>query len=207
MWEEDGWSVSNIYEFINKESIYLTWMHQLDCCLICSSEKMRIKSTLKKKNDLGISIMPLGVSFELTDNGLPKRIGSRKAHIFGWFWGIPKNSPEQELAFKLARFITNKENHLRECQNFYLLSRRNDVSDALKENERKDWQSEVYTKSHEQFLINDDQFVPRFKTLELYQEFLEKYYNAFEHIVMKKRYSPPNAERRVDRNFIRENLK
>ena len=106
MWEEDGWSGSSIYESIRSETTYLTWMHQLDCLLLYGSKNLGIKGYTTSKDDWGISVMPMGVSFELTRDGVPKRIGSRQAHTFGWFWGIPQNSSEQELAFKLAMFIT-----------------------------------------------------------------------------------------------------
>jgi ABC-type glycerol-3-phosphate transport system substrate-binding protein len=166
-----------------------------------------IKGYLPVKKDLGISIMPQGVSFELANNGFPKRVGSRKAHTFGWFWGIPKNSPEQELAFKLVMHITSYNSHLKECRNFYLIPIRQDVSETLKADLKAGWQAEVYSKSLEQFVINGDNFVPRFKTLVDYQEFFEKYNDAFEHIVIKKRYSLTGSKDRIDRYFIMVNLK
>jgi len=206
MWEEAGWSVE-FYEGIKKESVYLTWNHQLGCLLIYGSEHLGIEGYLNAKEDLGIAIMPQGVSFELTKEGLPKRIGSRKAHTLGWFWGFPKNSPEPELAYKLAMFITSYLPHLEECKNFWITSIRKDVSDALKADLKAGWQTEVYTKSFEQFKINGDHLVPRFETLSDQQEFLDNYYEAFEQIVIKKRYCLSGPEGRVDRNFITENIR
>jgi maltose-binding protein MalE len=207
MWEGDGWTGTNLYEGIYKEKVYLSWLHQLDCLLIGGSEQLGIKGYFPEKGDFGIAIMPKGVSFELTKGGLPKRIGSKEAHTFGWFWGIPKNSPEPVLAYKLAMFITCRESHSEECKNFCILSVRKDVSDALKADLREDWLTEVHKKSLEQCVINGDHFVPRFKSLADYQEFLDNYYEAFNQIVLKRRFSPPGFDNKVDRDFIRENLK
>lgn len=207
MWGGDGWSGSNIYEGMKNETVYLAWMHQLDCLLICGSAHLGIKGYLTPKEDLGISIMPQGVSFKLTKDGLPKRTGSREAHTSGWFWAIPKNAPEPELAYKLAMYITSSESHLEECKNFCLIPIRKHVGDALRADLKADWQTEVYAKSLEQLEINGDHLVPRFKTLADYQEFLDRYYGAFEQIVIKKRYSRAGSEGRVDRNFIRENIR
>jgi ABC-type glycerol-3-phosphate transport system substrate-binding protein len=161
-----------------------------------------------KKEDLGISIMPQGVSFELTNNGRPKRIGTRGAHTFGWFWGIPKGSPEPELAYKLAKFITSYEVHLEESKNFFLVPVRKSVRDALKADlkVKADWQAQLYDKSLEQFKINGNHSVPRFKTLADYQEFLNNYYDAFEKIVIKKGYDQGGQGDKVDRNFIKEHM-
>ena len=187
-------------------------MHQLDSLFISGSEELGIKSHIKDTKDLGIAIMPQGVSFELRKDGLPKRRGSRKAHTFGWFWGIPKSSPEPELALKLAQFITSHENHLRECKNFFLIPVRKSVREAMEAVLNTDWKKEVCRKSIEQFEINGHHLVPRFKTMVDFQKFLARYYNAFEQITIKKRYTrrdltDKQSEDKVDRNLIRENMK
>jgi len=187
MYEEDGWSGINIYEGLKKGNIFLTWAHQLDCLLIYGANQLGLKACLDNNEDLGIAVMPLGVSFELTKGGQPKRTASRAAHTSGWFWGIPKNSPEPELAYKFAIYITSYKAHLEECRNFFLIPIRKDVRDALKADLESGWQAEVYAKSFEQVKINGDHLVPRFKTMADYREFLDRYYDAYEQIVIKKR--------------------
>lgn len=207
MWEGDGLSGSGIYEGIAENGVFLAWMHQLDSLLIFGSEELGIKSHIKDRKDLGIAIMPKGVSFALTKDGLPKRTGSRKAHTFGWFWGIPNNAPGPELALRLAEFITSHEVHLSECRNFFLIPLKKSVRNALNAVLNTDWKAKVYRKSIEQFEINGDRMVPRFKTLADYEEFLHDYYDAFEETVIKRRYSLKGANGRVDRDFIKEHLK
>lgn len=207
MWEEDGWSGSDIYQGFDTGSVYLAWMHQLDFLLICRSEQTGVKEYRDYREDLGIAIMPQGVSFELDEIGLPMRIGTRQAHTFGWFWGVPKNAPEPELAFDLAMFITSFTPHFEECKRFFLLPVKKNVCEALRLKLQDTWKNAAYTRSLEQLKINRGRFAPRFKTLIEYQEFLRNYYNAYEEIVIKRRYSHEGPEGKVDRNFIRDNLR
>ena len=207
MWQGDGLSGSGIYEGIAENGIFLAWMHQLDSLLIFGSEELGIPGCVRDRKDLGIAIMPKGVSFELNKDGLSKRIGSRKAHTFGWFWGISNNAPEPKLALKLAEFITSHEVHLSECKHFFLIPIRKSVRNALNTVLDTDWKAKVYRKSIEQFEINGARMVPRFKTLADYEEFVHDYYDAFEETVLKRRYSLEGPKGRVDRNFIREHLR
>ena len=212
MWEGDGLAGSGIHEAIAKNRVFLAWMHQLDALFISGAQDSGMQPRLKDVKDLGIALMPQGVSFELGKDGLPKRMGSRKAHTFGWFWGIPNTSPEPEIALKLAEFITSHENHLKECKNFFLIPVRKSVRDAMNPVLNTDWKAEVYRKSIEQFEINGNHLVPRFKTMVDFQKFLDHYYNAFQQIAIKRRYAPPEcedkqSEDKVDRNLIRENMR
>jgi len=206
MWQEDGWSGYDIIKVIKDAKVYLAWTHQLDCMLIYGSEHLGIKDSLTEKKDLGVSIMPQGVSFELTKDGLPERTGSREAHTSGWFWGIPKNSPQPELAYNLSMFITNYVSQLEECKIFYIFPVRKRVCEVLTEDLKAGWQNVVYAKSVEQFKINGHHCMPRFQTLTDYKNFLDYYYEAFEQIVIKKGYSPTGSEDRIDRGFIRQYL-
>ncbi len=207
MWEGDGWSGSCIYEGTKKNGVFLAWMHQLDILLICGSEQLGIKGYLDKKEDLGFAIMPLGVSFELTEEGVVKRTGTRQAHTSGWLWGIPINAPEPELALKVALFITGYKPHLEESKNFCLIPVRRDVHDALNADQKSSWKNNVYAKSIEQLRLNGENFVPKFKTLADYQKFLNNYYDAFEEIIIKRRYRLEGPYARIDRAFLSEYLK
>ena len=207
MWEGDGWSGSDIYDGIKSNRVFLAWMHQLDILMIYGSNQLGIKGCLGNKEDLGLAIMPLGVSFELTEDGLVQRTGTRKAHTSGWLWGIPKNAPEAQLALDLARFITSYKPHFEECREFCIIPVRKDVHDALDVNLKSNWKNDVYTKSMEQLQINGESFVPKFKTLSDYKEFLNNYYDPFEQIIIKKRYFLEGPHARIDRTFLREYVK
>ena len=207
MWEGDGWSGSDIYEGIKSHKVFLAWMHQLDILMIYGSKQLGIKGCLGNKEDLGLAIMPLGVSFELSEDGIVKRTGNRKAHTSGWLWGIPKNAPEPQLALKLAMFITSYKPHFEECKNFCIIPVRRDVHDALSVDLRSSWKNDVYAKSIEQLTLNGENFVPKFKALADYQEFLNDYYDAFEEIIIEKRYRLEGPHLRIDRAFLSEYIK
>ena len=104
-------------------------------------------------------------------------------------------------------FITSYRCHLEECKNFFLLPVRKRIFDDLRADLKAGWQTEVYNTSFEQFKINGNHRVPRFKTMADYQKFLDHYYHAFERIVINKGYALPGAGERVDRGFIRENIR
>src|SRR5687767_2852404 len=70
--------------------IYLTRMHALGVELLYESASDEVKS------DLRVALLPLGVSIQLDSEGMPARIGSRRSHLTGWFWAIPKNAPHPE---------------------------------------------------------------------------------------------------------------
>ena len=207
MWDQFGWTGLDIYNGIKEKNVYLAWMHQLDCVLIHGEEKLRTEGYIDDKEDLGVAIMPQGVSFELTDEGIPKRLGTRQAHTYGWFWGIPERAAEPELAYHFAKFITNKASHLNECKNFLLIPVRKDVRDSFPNVLKLPWKKEIYDKSMEQLRINGEKLVPCFRTITDYQDFRHKYYDAFEEIVIKRRYSSEGPEGKVDRTFIRDNLR
>lgn len=59
----------------------------------------------------------------------------------------------------------------------------------------------------EQLRINGENYVPRFKTFDDYQEFIDKYYRAFEEVIVKKRYSSRGPNGKIDRIFIREHVR
>jgi hypothetical protein len=59
----------------------------------------------------------------------------------------------------------------------------------------------------EQLRLNEENFVPRFKTLTGYQVFLYDYYDAFDEIVIKKRYNTKELGGRIDRTFLKEYIR
>jgi ABC-type glycerol-3-phosphate transport system substrate-binding protein len=207
MWNDDGWYGYDLYRGIENEDVFLTWMHQLDCMLVCGSDELGIEGYLDNREDLGISVMPQGVSFELTSDGQVKRVGTREAHTFGWFWGIPKHSPKPEIAYKLAMFLTSHECQLKELEAFSIIPVKKGVTQGLRTVEQPKWRRDLRSRSMEQLKLNRSKCVPRFKTLAGYNKFLRDYCETFKEIVINKRYSQQGPQDRVRRSFIRESMK
>jgi ABC-type glycerol-3-phosphate transport system substrate-binding protein len=101
--------------------------------------------------DLGVSIMPKGVSLELTEDGRPKREGGHLSNLYGWWWGIPVTSPDPELSYQLARFITSKEFQIEECSRFGMFPIRRDVLDDLGKAFDQEWKQTIFQATKLQF--------------------------------------------------------
>ncbi len=131
MWQ-DSWKTSDIYNRIKEEEVFLAYMNQIDCFTVHGvKDNPEMPTYLPEISDMEIAIVPEAVSFELDTLGTPLYKGSRDVSIGGHLWGIPKNCPNAKLAYDLARFITSKENQLKECLKFGMLPVRNDVLNSL----------------------------------------------------------------------------
>jgi ABC-type glycerol-3-phosphate transport system substrate-binding protein len=117
---------------------------------------------LSDPSDMRVSVLPKGVSLELTGEGLPKREGKHSSNLYGWWWGIPITSPDPELSYRLARFITSRENQIEECSRFGMFPVRKDVLDDLAEAFDEQWKREIFGVSRKQFDIGTKE-LPRLK--------------------------------------------
>ncbi|MGE5856134.1 MAG: ABC transporter substrate-binding protein, partial [Syntrophaceae bacterium] len=131
MWNE-SWRGSNIYDAIKDGKVFLTVFQQIDCFLVHGwEESPEMPGYLKDPEDMGVATMPLAVSFELNPDGTYKKVGSKKISTGGWWWGIPKTSPDKALAYQLARFVTNRDNQSVECSKFGMIPVRKDIINNL----------------------------------------------------------------------------
>lgn len=150
MWEQ-SWSGGGIWKAISEGQVFLAFMHQIDLFFIHGGSDPTMTGYLKEPEDLGIAIMPMGVSLEIGSSGIPKRKGEHKSNLYGWWWGIPKTSPSPLLSYKLARFITNKVNQIEECSRFGMFPVRVDVTKEISKIFFKDWKREIFEVSQKQF--------------------------------------------------------
>ena len=144
--------------------------------------------------------MPLGVSVALTAEGKPVRIGSRKAGTTGWWWGVPTTTPDPQLSWKLARFITNHQNHLAESQIFGMMPIRKDIVENLGKAFPEQWMQEVFDVSMQQLAINGATTVP---LIPQYAEVGKNYLEAWYDIVVDQNYGRGD---RVDPSYIQNRL-
>lgn len=160
MWQ-DPWKGSNIYNGIKDGKVFLAWFQQIDNFIVHGwPEDPSMPSYLPLADDMGLALIPKGVSFELDNAGVPKVEGSRSISTGGWWWGIPKTGPEKKLAYELARFITNRENQSRECSHFGMIPVRKDVLANVPEVFAEGWVGDVFHKSIEQIQANELTTVP-----------------------------------------------
>ncbi len=161
MWEQ-AWSGGDIWRAISSGDIFLCFLHQIDLFFVHGGSDPTMTGYLSDPSDLGVSIMPRGVSLELTEDGEPQREGGHTSNLYGWWWGIPKTSPDPQTSYKLARFITSKKNQIEECSRFGMFPVRNDVLDDLGQAFDEEWKQQIFKVSQLQFESGTKEF-PRLK--------------------------------------------
>ncbi len=150
MWEQ-AWSGGNIWKAISQGEVFLCFLHQIDLFFVHGGSDPTMTGYLSDPEDMGISIMPQGISLDLTEEGRPEREGGHFSNLYGWWWGIPVTSPDPKLSYKLARFITSQENQIEECSRFGMYPVRKDVIDNLEQAFDASWKQEIFRVSRLQF--------------------------------------------------------
>jgi ABC-type glycerol-3-phosphate transport system substrate-binding protein len=150
MWEQ-AWSGGDIWKAISQGEVFLCFLHQIDLFFVHGGSDPTMTGYLLDPEDMGLSIMPKGVSLDLTQKGEPQREGGHFSNLYGWWWGIPVTSPDPQLSYKLARFITSQENQIEECSRFGMYPVRNDVIDNLEQTFDAPWKQEIFKVSRLQF--------------------------------------------------------
>jgi ABC-type glycerol-3-phosphate transport system substrate-binding protein len=160
MWN-DQWTGSHIYNGVKDGKVFTAFFQQIDNFIIHGwPEDPAMPTYLPDTSDMGLCLMPKGVSFELDKTGKPMYEGSRAISTGGWWWGIPRSTPNDELAYNLARFITSKENQAQEVTQFGMLPVRKDILNNLPSVFNEGWVGEIFSTSVEQIKTNELTTVP-----------------------------------------------
>jgi len=160
MWQ-DPWKGSQIYTGIKDGKVFLAYLQQIDAFLVHGwPGDPAMQSYLPEEGDMGLSVVPKAVSFELNEEGKPVFEGTRAISTGGWWWGIPKTAPDAVLSYKFARFITNKENQAKECSQFGMMPVRKDILNNLPEVFDEGWVGDIFRVSAEQIKHNALTTVP-----------------------------------------------
>lgn len=206
MWQ-DPWTGGGIWNAMKDGKVFLAWMHQIDSFFIHGGSNPQMQGFLANPDDLGLAVMPLGISVELTAEGKPVRTGSRKAGTTGWWWGVPTTTPDPQISWKLARFITNHENHLAEARIFGMMPIRRDIVDNLNDAFPEKWMQEIFDISMKQLQINGETTAP---LIPQYAEVGKNYLEAWYDIVVDQNYGrgervdPAYIKNRLDRIYVRK---
>lgn len=142
MWEE-AWSGGGIWNAFASGKVYLAFMNQIDAFFIHGGTHPSMTGYLPRPDEMKLAIMPQGMSLELKD-GEPARVGVHGSQLGGWVWGIPKTTPDAELSYALARWITNADNHKNEASSFGMMPVRNDIIDNLNASFDEEWIKDVF---------------------------------------------------------------
>ncbi|MFZ5967491.1 MAG: extracellular solute-binding protein [Bacillota bacterium] len=199
MWEEE-WSGGGIWKAMAAGKVYMAFMHQMDGFFIHGGSTPSMTGYLTDPDDMAVAVMPKGVSLELKD-GKPVREGVKGSQLAGWWWGIPTSTPDPELSYELARWITNAENHKKESQTFGMMPIRKDIVDNLSDAFKEPWMQEVFNVAQRQ-IDENVQALPRVQAWpEVGQVYLDAWYdivvggnNKDISKVLDETYAPKAAE-------------
>jgi maltose-binding protein MalE len=142
MWEE-AWSGGGIWNAMAGGQVYLAFMHQIDAFFIHGGTDPSMTGYLANPDDMATAIMPAGASLEMAD-GAPARMGEHASQLGGWSWGIPASTPDANLSYDLARYITNAHNHAKESSTFGMMPVRKDIMANLGESFEEQWIQDVF---------------------------------------------------------------
>jgi ABC-type glycerol-3-phosphate transport system substrate-binding protein len=176
MWQ-DPWRGSDLYNGIKDGKVFCTYLQQIDCFNVHGwADDPGMPTYLPDIQDMGLCVVPKAVSFDLTAQGLPAYEGSRSISTGGWWWGIPKTSPNAKLAYQFARFVTDRDNQAKECSKFGMIPVRKDILLKLPEVFDEGWVGDIFKTSVEQVNNNQLTNVPLVKQ---YSEVAKNYIEAW----------------------------
>ncbi len=184
MWE-DEWSGGGVWQGFSDGEVFLSFMTQLDCFFIHGTGR-ELKGYLNNPEDMGVATMPAGCSIELDKNGEPVRKGRKAITTGGWWWGIPKATPNPLASYQLARHITSMENQVQGCSRFGMIPVRKDVLSDMQMLFGGQWISEIYNVSFKQLMHNKFTIVPSHP---LFSEISNVYLDAWFDIVVRQNWS------------------
>jgi ABC-type glycerol-3-phosphate transport system substrate-binding protein len=155
MWQ-DPWRGSDLYNGIKDGKVFCANLQQIDCFNVHGwADDPGMPSYLPDVKDMGLCVMPKAVSFDLNAEGRPAVDGTRMISTGGWWWGIPKTSPNAKLAYEFARYVTNHDNQAKECSKFGMIPVRKDILLNLPNVFDEGWVGDIFKTSVEQ--VNDNQ--------------------------------------------------
>ena len=199
---QEGWSGSDIWKGFQSGDVFLSDMTQIDAFFIHGAGSKDMPGFLKDPDDLGVALMPLGVSLELDSQGKPKRVGARNVTTGGWWWGIPKSAKHPELSLKLIEFITNTENQIEGCSSYGMVPVRKDILGELSLMFGGGWITQVFHVASLQLVENKYTVVPQ---IEEYWSMGENYIDAYYDICINGlpgRITKENIQRRLQERYI-----
>jgi ABC-type glycerol-3-phosphate transport system substrate-binding protein len=200
MWQ-DPWRGSDIYNGIKDGKVFCTYLQQIDCFNVHGwADDPGMPSYLPDVKDMGLCAVPKAVSFDLTAQGQPVVDGTRMISTGGWWWGIPKTSPNAKLAYEFARFVTNHDNQAKECSKFGMIPVRKDILLNLPNVFDEGWVGDIFKTSVDQVNTNQLTTVPLVKGYPLVaQNLIDAWYKLCVGYDEKK-------DGKIDAEIMKQNL-
>lgn len=191
-WDEPG-----IRQGFQGGELFLTEATQMEAFLIHGNGTPEMPGYLSNPEDMGVALMPKGVSMRLDARDAAVSEGRRSVGTRGYWWGVTKQSRNRALAYRLAHYLSNTRNQILESSTFGMIPVRQDLLGELGLMFGGGWTSEVFQTASRQLVEN------RFTVVPLVEEFTElgaNYLAAYREICM------PGALQKTRHEDIRKSL-
>jgi hypothetical protein len=181
MWEE-AWSGTELWNGFKTGDVYLAFMTQLDCFFIHGTGRDGLDGYLKDPSDMGVALMPAGCSVQCDQSGAVLREGCKSVTTGGWWWGIPVTTPDPQLSYQLARYITSTKCQIQDCTRFGMIPVRKDILGDMSLMFGGGWITEVYETSFRQLMVNKYCTIPSDQHFdEISSVYLDAWYDIVTH--------------------------
>ena len=191
-WDEPG-----IRDGFKRGELFLSEATQMEAFLIHGNATPEMPGFLANPEDMGVALMPKGVSLQLDARGAALREGRRSVGTRGYWWGVTKQSRNRALAFRLAHYLSNTQNQILESSTFGMIPVRQDLLGEMGLMFGGGWTSEVFQTASRQLVEN------RYTVVPLIEEFTDlglNYLAAYGEICM------PGALQKTRYEDIRKSL-
>jgi ABC-type glycerol-3-phosphate transport system substrate-binding protein len=178
---KNRWTSEQVRRGFQTGEIFLAEGTPTDAFRIHGNGTRELPGLLADGEDMGLAVMPKGVSLQLDSRGLPLREGRRSVGTRGWWWAITRRSADKALAFKLARHLGSTQSQIEECTAFGMVPTRQDLLGELGLMFGGGWTNDVFQTASQQLVENRFTVVP---LVEEYDEMARNYADAFKEICL-----------------------
>jgi maltose-binding protein MalE len=163
---DDAWTGTDLWKAFGEESIYLSFLTQLDCYFLIGTGENGLKGFMKTPEDVDFAVMPMAASV----TGEDFLLVNRNITTGGWFWAVGRESKSKPMALKLILEMTSEENQQKEFEAFGVLSARKTL---MKENKDelylKRWRNRMLQTSLRQLNLNRYTVLPTYEDMDKLQ--------------------------------------
>ncbi len=175
------WSEQEIREGFQSGELFLAEATQTEAFMIHGTASAEMPGYLANPEDMGVALMPKGMSLQLDGRGAPAREGRRSVGTRGYWWGITREARNRTLAYQLAHYLSNTQNQIVESAAYGTIPVRQDLLGELGLMFGGGWTSDVFQTASQQLVENRFTVAP---LIEEYADMGQNYVNAFQEICL-----------------------
>lgn len=175
------WSDDQIRQGFQSGELFLSEATQMEAFLIHGNGTAEMPGYLANPEDMGVALMSKGNSVLLDARNAALREGRRSVGTRGYWWGVPRQARNKQLAFQLAHYLSNTQNQIVESSAFGMIPVRQDLLGELGLMFGGGWAADVFQTASQQLVEN------RFTVAPLLEEFADvgqNYLNAYQDICL-----------------------